>query len=338
MSGYEVLWFVLIMVLLCGYVVLDGFDLGVGAWALSARSEESRWRMMRSILPYWDGNEVWLITGAGAVFAAFPHVYATVFSGFYLALMLVLFSLIMRAVSLEFYHQFSWVWWRVIWGVLFGLSSMVAALLFGVAAGNLIQGIPLDAQYNYHAGLIGLINPFSVLVGVTTLAMIVMHGALFLAMKTDGETSHDARRNAQSAHAVFVVLLLTCFAVAITSQAHLLSNFLHLPVLWLLPLLAVIFAAGAGVQNAQGRPTQAFLMSVACIIAIFATLSAAVYPNLVYASNNPDLSLTIFNARSGVYTLRVMSVIAFLALPVIAIYSIWVHLIFRGKATDEHAY
>jgi cytochrome d ubiquinol oxidase subunit II len=187
------IWFGLIGVLLTGYAILDGFDLGVGALHLLTTKDEHRRLMINAIGPVWDGNEVWLVTGGGALFAAFPEVYATVFSGFYLAFMLLLCMLIFRAVAIEFRSKQPMRWWRQMWDVSFSVASLGCSLLFGVAFGNIIWGVPLDAQREFAGSFLGLLNPYALLVGVTTVALFMMHGAIYVVLKTEGELHEIAR-------------------------------------------------------------------------------------------------------------------------------------------------
>ena len=180
------IWFILVGVLIVGYAILDGFDLGVGVLSLFARNEDERRLHLNAIGPFWDGNEVWLLTAGGALFAAFPEVYATVFSGFYIAFMLLLVALIFRAVSIEFYHQVDSPSWRTAWGWAFGIGSLLPCILTGVAFGNILRGIPLDAHREFTGSFFTLLNPYALVVGVLSLAMFIMHGAVFMAVKTYG--------------------------------------------------------------------------------------------------------------------------------------------------------
>jgi cytochrome d ubiquinol oxidase subunit II len=198
-------WFLLIGVLLVGYAVLDGFDLGVGVLHLFAKSDHERRVHLNAIGPVWDGNEVWLLTAGGAMFAAFPIVYATVFSGFYLAFMLLLFALIFRAVSLEFRGQFENPRWRSFWDWAFGLGSLLPAVLYGVAIGNVIRGLPIGADGSLNVSLFALLNPYALLIGLFSLAMFVMHGAAFLAVRTEGELQERMARATVGAWTAFVV-------------------------------------------------------------------------------------------------------------------------------------
>jgi len=336
MSALQITWFWLIGLLLAGYVVLDGFDLGVGFWYLFTRKDTDRRALLASIMPYWDGNEVWLLTGGGAVFAAFPQVYATVFSGLYLALMLVLFALIFRAVSIEFRNQSDSPRWRGAWDIAFALGSILPALLFGVAAGNLLRGLPIDEAGNYTGTFFSLLNPYALLTGLAGLAMFATHGALFAAMKTEGDLSDRAVEWAKKAFWVYAVLLVGTVGVTIVNRAGLMANYQANPALWALPVLMLAAVACIMVFLKSKQISKAFLSSCAAILAMFATLGAAVFPNMVPSITDPALSLTLANASSSALTLKTMLILAVIGVPIVLAYTVWVHLIFRGKA-EEHA-
>ena len=203
------IWFILIGVLLSGYAILDGFDLGVGTLHLLIKNDNDRRVMINSIGPVWDGNEVWLVTGGGALFAAFPQVYATVFSGFYTAIILLLFSLIFRAIAIEFRSKQSMKWWRQTWDVSFSVSSILIAFLMGVALGNIITGIPLDADKEFAGSFLSLIKPYTVLVGITTVALFMMHGSIYVVMKTEGELQNKIRSWVNNTIIFFVICYVT---------------------------------------------------------------------------------------------------------------------------------
>jgi cytochrome d ubiquinol oxidase subunit II len=325
MSTLQVIWFLLIGVLLLGYAILDGFDLGVGFWHLFGRKDEERRIFLRSIGPVWDGNEVWLLTAGGALFAAFPPVYASVFSGFYLALLLVLLGLIFRVVAIEFRNQVQDPGWRRKWDLAFSLGSVLPALLFGVALGNLVRGLPLDEAGNYIGGFFALLNPYSLLVGVTGLAMFATHGALYLVLKTEGELQERARAWASRAWVAYLALfLLSCTWSLI---AHQQGSF----VLPLLAGLAALVAIGAiEAFNRAGAGAKAFLASALSIAALFAAVGSTIFPNLVRASNGASLSLSVFNASASQNTLTAMLIIALIGMPVVIFYTIFIYRTFSG--------
>jgi len=337
MTTLQVIWFCLIGLLLTGYVILDGFDLGIGCWYLRAKKSERK-KLLNSIKPYWDGNEVWLLAGGGAVFAAFPHVYATIFSGLYLALMLVLFALIFRAVAIEFRGQSENPTWARAWDAAFFLGSALPALLLGVAAGNILFGMPLDSQMNFTGNFLTLLNPYSLLVGVCGLFMFLTHGALFLWLKTDGELADKAKNWADKSWMVYMLLFIVTALASFEIHHGLLDNYKAHPVLFSFPTLALVAIATIYRMIKEGSRLGAFLSSSAAIVFIFITLGAAIFPNMVPASNDPTLSLTIMNASSSELTLKVMLIIALLGVPLVLAYTTWVHLIFRGKAGEDMQY
>jgi len=326
MSTLQVIWFLLVGVLLVGYTILDGFDLGVGFWHLFTKKEAHRDRALHSIGPVWDGNEVWLLTGGGAIFAAFPPVYACVFSGFYLALMLVLLGLIFRAVAIEFRHQVDDDRWRSAWDLAFAFGSVLPALLFGVALGNVVSGLELDAKGDYVGGFFALLDPYSLLVGVTGLAMFATHGALWLAHKTDGEQQEQARAWAAKAGFVYFALLLVS---AGWSLAAFVRGSMVLAVV--ATVVAVAGVAGARVLSKKGADGKAFLASSVAIAALFGAVGASLFPNLVPASNDPALSLTVWGASSSQNALTAMSVMALIGMPIVLGYTAWIYRTFGGK-------
>ena len=206
LADLQIIWFILVGVLFSGYAVLDGFDLGTGTLQFFIKGDENRRLMLNAVGPVWDGNEVWLITGGGALFAAFPYVYASVFSGFYLAFMLLLLTLIFRAVSIEFRSKQPMQWWRKGWDITFSVSSLLAALLIGVAMGNVTRGIPLDGQGNFTGTFLSLLNPYAVLLGLTSVALFAMHGGIFLMMKTQGNLQQQIKRLLKPCIIIILVL------------------------------------------------------------------------------------------------------------------------------------
>ncbi|HUK66385.1 MAG TPA: cytochrome d ubiquinol oxidase subunit II [Anaeromyxobacteraceae bacterium] len=324
-------WFVLIGVLIAGYAVLDGFDLGAGALSLLARSPEERELHVAAVAPVWDGNEVWLLTGGGALFAAFPAVYATVFSGFYLALMLVLLALIARAVSLEFRGQVASPAWKAFWDAAFGVGSLLPAILFGVAVGNVLHGVPVADGFAWQGSFLGLLNPYSLLVGLTTGAFFVMHGALYLRVKMEGALAERMGRVARRAWVVFLVL----YALATLSTAFaspFLFGRLTQPLGIALTALVVLSVVGIPLFTRGGRARWAFTASSVLIVAMILVAAVNAYPILVVSSLGLDKSLTIYNAASSPRTLATMLVIALVGMPIVLVYTVLSYRVFRGKA------
>jgi cytochrome d ubiquinol oxidase subunit II len=316
-------WFLLIGVLIAGYAILDGFDLGVGVLHLFTRDETERRVMMNSIAPVWDGNEVWLLTGGGALFAAFPPVYATVFSGFYLAFVLLLVALILRAVSFEFRAKVDSPRWRRTWDYAFGLGSFVPALLYGVAVGNVLRGLELDAAHSPTGTLLGLLNPYALLVGVLGLALFVLHGATYLAAKTEGALQERARHWASWGWVAFIGLYAVTTVASYFVAPALFERWFARPLTWLLFALLLGSCLAGPMAVRAGRFGRGFVAS--------ALAAEGMYPRLVPARPDSAYSLTIYNASSTPYTLRVMLVIALVGMPLVIAYTVWIYRTFRGK-------
>jgi cytochrome d ubiquinol oxidase subunit II len=334
----HVLWFVLLGVLLMGYAILDGFDLGVGILHPLVRGDTERRLVLNSIGPLWDGNEVWLVTFGGALFAAFPEAYATVLSGFYLPVILVLLSLVGRAISIEFRSKSRSRFWRGYWDFSFFLSSLVATLVFGVALGNVVGGVPLSAAGHYTGGLSGLAQPFALAVGALAVAGAAMHGALYLQLKVDGELRRRVMRWAWVAFFAFVGLNLVVAAMALRGVPHLLVNFERWPVVWAMPVLVALALANIPRCLVQQRPLQAFASSCAAIAGLTFLAAAALYPNLVVSTSDAP-SLDVWRAAASESTLQLMAIIAAIGMPLVATYTATVYWVFRGKVRlDESSY
>ncbi|MGQ9517020.1 MAG: cytochrome d ubiquinol oxidase subunit II [Anaerolineae bacterium] len=332
------IWFLLIGILLTGYAILDGFDLGAGVLLpLVARSDRERRLVFQAIGPFWDGNEVWLLTGGGALFAAFPHVYATVFSGFYLALMLVLFALILRAVAFEFRSRVETAGWRAFWDAVLCGGSLVPALLLGVAVGNIIRGVPLTPSMEYAGSFFTLLNPFSLLVGLAGLSMFVTHGAIYLVNKTNGALAERAKAWALRG---WVALLVLTIATVITARFAAPARFEGKPAwVWVLPAAVLIVMIGGRVLIAQGKPGRAFLASALTIAGLMALFGVGCYPYLLPASNAVDIAgyqgLSIYNASASQLTLLTMLIIALIGVPIMLVYTAYIYRVFRGKVVFE---
>jgi cytochrome d ubiquinol oxidase subunit II len=329
METWDVLrfiWFGLIGILLAGYSVLDGFDLGIGTLLpFIGKTEEEKGRAIRAIGPFWDGNEVWIITGGGALFAAFPLAYATVFSGFYLPFILVLFGLIFRAVSLEFraHHPRQ----KVLWEAAFTAGSFVPAFLFGVALGNVIRGLPLDSNLDFSGDFFTLLNPFALLAGFLGLSFFLLQGATFAAMKLTGDVQTRSRRAARAAWVAVVVFIAALFVLSLIQLPGVVAK----APAWVFTALVLIALVATRAAMAQKRDGLAFFYSSAAFVGLWGIAGSLLFPNLVPASNNPDLSLTIYNASSGLLTLKVMLIIAAVGMPIVIGYTVYLYKVFRGK-------
>ncbi len=327
----NLLWFGLLGVLLAGYAVLDGFDLGVGMLHLSAKTDTERRILLNSIGPLWDGNEVWLVTFGGALFAAFPHAYATAFSAFYLPFMLLLFALIFRAVSIEFRGKHDSAVWRSGWDIGFFTASGLATFLFGVAVGNSMIGLPIGADMEFQGGLSDLLPPYAVLVGVLAVTTFLMHGAIYLYLKTEGDLQKRIHKWMWRTFWAFLAAYLVTTMITIAAVPHAVNNFRNYP--WALVIVALNVLAVANIPRAirQTRPFYAFVSSSAAIAALTFLFGMALYPNLIYSSLNAEWSLTIYNAASSQKTLSIMRIIAFIGMPFVVAYTVIIYWTFRGK-------
>ncbi len=335
------IWFAICGVLLTGYAVLDGFDLGVGILhPFVARGDHERRVIMNAIGPIWDGNEVWLVTFGGALFAAFPEAYATVFSGFYTAFMLLLFALILRAVSLEFRSKMASPRWRLVWDWGFFAGSLLAAFLFGVAIGNAMIGIPLDGGGNFTGTLAGQLNPYALLIGALVVATFAMHGAMFLNLKTEGELQRRLETWMWRSFGIFLTTYLLATIATLVFVPRASGKFERFPVLGgAVVVVAVLAIANIPRALYWRKPAQAFASSAATIVALVALFGAALFPNLVTAANDPALSVTISNAASSPRTLTIMLVIAAIGMPFVAGYTAVIYWTFRGKVRlDRSSY
>lgn len=333
------IWFILIGVLLAGYGILDGFDLGVGSLHLLTKSDLDRRLLLNSIGPVWDGNEVWLVTGGGALFAAFPDVYATAFSGFYIPFMLLLFMLIFRAVSIEVRSKSEGKKWRANWDRAFSISSMVIALLIGVAIGNVILGVPVDKNKEFYGNLIDMLNPYALLVGLTTVAAFMMHGSIYLVMKTEGELQQQVKGWVNNTIIFFVITYVTATMATLIYIPHMVQPFRDHPVFFTLAVLNMLAIANIPREVNRGKEFLAFLSSSAAILSLMALFAVGLFPNFLISSINPEYNLTIYNAASSQKTLGIMLTMAVIGIPFVLAYTISIYWVFRGKVKlDKMSY
>ena len=324
-------WFILIGVLLSGYAILDGFDLGVGSLHLLVKNDMDRRILINSIGPVWDGNEVWLVTGGGALFAAFPDVYATVFSGFYSAFMLLLAVLIFRAVAIEFRSKREMTRWRKSWDRAFSISSIFIAFLMGVSLGNIITGVPVGSDKEFMGSFSDLISPYTVMVGITTVALFMMHGSIYLVMKTEGELQNTIRSWVNNAIIFFVITYITTTMATLIYYPHMIEPFKAHPELFGFALLNMLAIANIPREIHHGREFRAFLSSCASIVALLGLFAIGLYPNILISTLDPNFSLTVFNAASSQKTLSIMLTMALIGIPFVLAYTISIYWIFRGK-------
>jgi cytochrome bd ubiquinol oxidase subunit II len=324
-------WFLVLGALLTGYAILDGFDLGVGSLHLFARTDDERRVLLNAIGPLWDGNEVWLVTFGGALFAAFPKAYAAAFSGFYLPFMALLFALIFRAVSIEFRSKRPGRFWRAFWDGSFALASVVAAFLFGVAVGNSMAGLPLGPEGEFVGRLSDLVRPYPLLVGALTVATFAMHGAIYLGLKTEGELHRRVQAWMWRSFGVFLTLFMLTTIATLVFLPSATRNFAHAPVGWIVVVLNVLAIANIPRAIHSGRAVYAFLSSACVIAALTFLFGVALFPNLIVSSVDPAYSLTIRSAASSTTTLGIMRTVVFLGSPFVVAYTVVVYWVFRGK-------
>lgn len=327
------LWFVLIAVLFVGFFVLEGFDFGVGMLLpFLGEDDAERRRIINTIGPFWDGNEVWILTAGGAMFAAFPHWYATLFSGFYPALLLMLVAMIVRGVAFEFRSKDKHPAWRATWDWAIFFGSAVPALLWGVALGNLLQGVPIDGDKQFVGGFFDLLSPYTLISGLVTLSVFLTHGALFLNLKSTDPIRSRAlavTKKVGPVATVFVFLFIAGTYAWTDAFASLGVN----PGLVPLISLGSLLAAGALIH--REHPGWAFVMTCVTIAASTATIFMALFPRVMVSSLNPAWSLTIYNASSTPYTLKIMSVVALVFVPLVLVYQGWTYWVFRQRVAVD---
>jgi len=363
----KIIWWLLLGLLLIGFAVTDGFDLGVGMLLpFIGRNDTERRVLINTIGPVWEGNQVWLIVGGGAMFAAWPALYAASFSGFYPAMLLVLSTLILRPVAITFRSKQPGARWRASWDWLLLASGLVPALVFGVAMGNLLEGVPFsfDAEMRarYAFGLFDLLNPFALLCGLVSVAMLLTHGAAYLAVKTDGELGARARATGRMTAQLWAALYVLAglwlwrsgFGVTITSGAlpgatpnplaktaaalpgAWLSNYEHWPLTAMLPITGIVAPLAVAALAGRARQSLILILSGLGIAGVIGSLGVSLFPFLLPSSSDPSSSLTVWDASSSHMTLWIMLIAAVVFLPIIMAYTSWVYYVLRGPVRPEH--
>lgn len=330
--SFQSVWFLLIAVLWVGYFILEGFDFGVGVLlSRVSENEADRRAVLTTLGPVWDGNEVWLLVAGGATFAAFPEWYATLFSGFYLPLFLILVALIVRGISFEYRSKYGRQGWRKRWDIAIFFGSLVPALLWGVAFANIVRGVPLEkssaGSIEYVGGFFNLLNPYALLGGVVTLTVFLTHGAHFLALKTSGEIRTRAHHLA-----IRLGLVAAVAAVAFLLWSNVMMDSLNMKFLALSIITALVWLAGWA-ANIKGREGWAFIFSSVAIATFVSGLFVALYPRVMPSSLGSQFDLTIFNASSTSYTLKVMTVVAVVMTPIVLVYQGWTYWVFRKRVS-----
>jgi cytochrome d ubiquinol oxidase subunit II len=325
----NIIWFILVTVLFIGFFFLEGFDYGVGILLpFLGKDDKSRRVIINTIGPHWDGNEVWLLTAGGAIFAAFPHWYATMFSGFYLALFLMLVALIVRAMSFEFRSKDESPIWRKTWDWIIFFGSVVPALLWGVALANLVKGVPIDETMTYTGGFFNLLNPYAIVGGLTTLTLFTLHGAIFLTLKTTDDILESARDISKKLWFPTTIILLL-FVVYSYFETELFAGLGINP--GTAPMVALVALISVRYLLNTKREGWAFIMTSVTIVFATITIFSGLFPNVMVSSTNPEFNLTIYNASSSPYTLEVMTIVALVFVPLVLLYQGWTYWVFRKR-------
>lgn len=340
LSDFQFAWFTIFVILLTGYAILDGFDLGVGIIHLFSKKDEERRLMLNSIGPVWDGNEVWLVTGGGALFAGFPDAYATLCTAFYGPLMILLSGIIFRAVAIEFRSKQPMAWWRWTWDIFFSFASLIIAFSLGVVMGNLIRGLPLDVHKEYIGGITDIVDPYSILVGIMAVALFSMHGCIYALMKTEGAL-HDRLRTWVNPTIIFFIMTYAFTTMAtLIYLPHMTETIKERPIFFLIGLVNMLAIANIPREIYRGKDGFAFASSCVNIVCLMALYAIGSYPNIVRAVNDPSgLSLTIYNASSSTETLSILLLMCLIGVPLVAAYTFWIYWIFHGKVKlDQTSY
>jgi len=336
---YPTLWFLVVGALFSGYAILDGFDLGAGAWHLFFKKEESRRIALNAVGPVWDGNEVWLVIGGGALFAGFPEAYATLFSAMYIPFILFLGFLIFRAVSIEFRGKEPMKWWKKTWDISYSVSSAMLAFLLGVVLGNVLVGMNMDSNFIYTGSWLEFLNPYSLLVGLTTLSLFMVHGAIYLTMKTEGRLFEKITRLLWWSIIAFVILFVIITIISVFNFPHLTDRFLNTPVLFVVPLLAFLSIANVPRLAKKGKYLKSFIFSSLSLSFLLILVAIELYPVIILNNADMESSMTIYNAASSDKSLGIMLTITAIGLPLVIAYTVFVYRTFWGKVKlDEMSY
>jgi cytochrome d ubiquinol oxidase subunit II len=328
---YATWWFLVIGAVFTGYAILDGFDLGAGALHLFFKKEESRRIALNAIGPVWDGNEVWLVIGGGTLFSGFPKVYAAIFSAFYLPFIVFLIMLIFRAISIEFRSKEPMRWWRKAWDISYCVSSILIALMLGLILGNVLMGIPIDAQGDFTGRSFYFLNPYALLVGITTVALFMMHGAIYLVMKTENRLYAKLTVLVKHTTIFFVICILLLSFYTLLYVPHLSNRIRHNTWMFLIPITMVLSIANITRQIAKRKYLFAFISSAITVSLLFIIVAIELYPNLLLSTTDPAYTLTVHNASSSAKSLQIQMIFVAIGVPLAALYTGFVFWTFRGK-------
>ncbi|GAB3339783.1 cytochrome d ubiquinol oxidase subunit II [Marivirga atlantica] len=337
---YPTWWYLVVGGLFSGYAILDGFDFGAGAWHLFLKDEKSRRIALNAVGPVWDGNEVWLVIGGGALFAGFPVVYATLFSAMYTPFMLFLLFIIFRAISIEFRGKEAMLWWRKTWDISYSVSSIMLAFLLGVVLGNVLQGFKISQDYTYEgAGFWEFINPYSIMTGVTTVFLFMMHGAIYLLLKTEGKLFVKLTYFLKRAMIFFMVAFGITTLYTLIYIPHLSDDFKASPVLFIVPLFTFLSIANVPRLASKRKFGWAFFFSALTISLSLVLVAIELYPVLLFSTIDPQFNIDVYNASASIKTLKIMMTIVAIGAPLVLAYTIFVYRTFWGKVKlDETSY
>ncbi|MGO3707119.1 MAG: cytochrome d ubiquinol oxidase subunit II [Mesonia hippocampi] len=337
---YPTWWFLVVGGLFSGYAILDGFDFGAGAWHLFFKKEKSRRIALNAIGPVWDGNEVWLVIGGGALFAGFPIMYATFFSALYTPFMLFLVFIIFRAISIEFRSKEEMRWWRRMWDISYSVSSIMLAFLLGVVLGNVLQGIQIGENFEYQGnGLFEFLNPYAIMTGFTTLFLFMVHGAIYLLLKTEGRLYTKLTLLLKKGMILFMVAFGITTMYTLIYIPHLSDDFQNNPILFIFPLLVFLSIANVPRLASKHNFKMAFLFSAITIALMLSLVAIELYPNLLISTLGDEFTIDIYNSASSTKSLQILLKIVAIGAPLVLGYTIFIYRTFRGKVNiDEHSY
>lgn len=333
--SYNVWWFLVFGAVISGYAILDGFDLGAGSLHLFLKDDKSRRLALKAIGPVWDGNEVWLVIGGGALFAGFPVAYAAIFSAFYIPFIVFMMAIIMRAISIEFRSKETWLWWRKTWDITYTVANILMALCMGVLLGNIAEGVTLDSQHDFMGSWLSFVNPFALLIGLTTLSLFMMHGSLFLIMKTGGLLHEQLRGMSKKCTWIFVFFFVLSTLYTFLYLPHLTFRLRQYPLLAVLPVVMILSILAIPRSLHLKKYRQAFLFSALTIACLLISVAVELFPYLVYSTGAPLNSLTVDNSASSFKTMQIMLLIVLIGVPLFAIYTIFVFWTFKGRVDEE---
>lgn len=337
---YPTWWFLVVGGLFSGYAILDGFDFGAGAWHLFFKKELSRRIALNAVGPVWDGNEVWLVIGGGALFAGFPVVYATLFSSLYIPFMLFLVFIIFRAIAIEFRGKEEMIWWKKLWDISYSVSSIMLAFLLGVVLGNVLQGIQIGENYLYQGpGFFEFLNPYALMTGITSVALFMLHGAIYLLLKTEGRLFAKLTRLLKSGMIFFMVSFGITTLYTLLYIPHLSDDFKSNPALFVVPLLVFLSIANVPRLASKKRYKQAFIFSSLTIASLLVLVAIELYPELLLSTIDPKYNIDIYDAASSTKSMKIMLTIVAIGAPLVLGYTVFVYKTFSGKVKlDETSY